>query len=129
EPRVRDLLKRWPVAARAAATPEAALFADADMAEKQGNHHKALALLEQALVANPAAAHIHNRVGLLLATRFKRFSKASEHLMKACELEPDNVAYKNNLGKIIAVAHDKGSPVSKKDAGVGLLGKLKKALE
>ena len=40
------------------------------------------------------------------------------------------MAYKNNLGKIIAVAHDKGAPtMSKKDASVGLLGKLKKALE
>jgi hypothetical protein len=131
EPKYRDLLKRWPQAARAATTLDASLVADADIAEKQGNHHKALALLEQALDANPDAAHVHNRIALLLATRFKRFSDASEHLMKACALEPDNVAYKNNLGKIIAVAHEKGTPVTKKDtaASGGLLGKLKKALE
>jgi tetratricopeptide (TPR) repeat protein len=129
EPKYQALLKSWPQAARAAATPEAVLFADADAAEKQGNHHKALALMEQALAANQNAAAIHNRVGLLLATRFKRLSKASEHLLKACELEPNNVVFKNNLGKIIALAHDKGGPVPSSQKDPGLLGKLKKALD
>jgi hypothetical protein len=131
EPKYQELLKTWAVASRTATTLEASLFADADQAEKQGNHHKALALMQQALDANPSAAHVHNRMGLLLATRFKKFSQASEHLMRACELEPSNVVYKNNLGKIIAVADERGarqgSPSAKSEKG--MLNKLKKALE
>lgn len=131
-PKYQELLKSWPAAARAAASTESALFADADIAEKQGNYHKALALLEQAVGVNPKASHIHNRLGLMYATRFKRFSDASESLMKAIELEPNNVAYKNNLGKIIALADEKGSRVAQRglEKGQGgLLGKLKKAFD
>jgi Flp pilus assembly protein TadD len=87
--------------------------------------------MQQALDANSDAAHVHNRMGLLLATRFKKFSQASEHLMRACELEPNNVVYKNNLGKIIALADERnaraGAPSAK--AEKGMLGKLKRALE
>lgn len=131
EPKYQELLKTWAIASRAStssASPETTLFADADVAEKQGDHHKALALMQQALDANPKAAHVHNRMGLLLATRFKKFAQASEHLMKACELEPNNVVYKNNLGKIIALADERGAraaaPGAKPDKG-----KIKKALE
>jgi hypothetical protein len=131
EPKYQELLKTWAVSSRSATTLEASLFADADQAEKQGNHHKALALMQQALDASPSAAHVHNRMGLLLAMRFKKFSQASEHLMRACELEPNNVVYKNNLGKIIAVADERGArqgaPRAKSEKG--MLNKLKKALE
>lgn len=131
EPKYQELLKTWSISSRTATTLESSLFADADTAEKQGNHHKALALMQQALDANANAAHVHNRMGLLLATRFKKFSEASEHLMRACELEPNNVVYKNNLGKIIAVADERGARtgVPSSRAEKGLLGKLKKALE
>ena len=127
--RYQELLKMWAVSSRTTTTLEASLFADADAAEKQGNHHKALALMEQALDANPGAAHIHNRLGLLLAMRFKKFSEASDHLMKACELEPNNVVYKNNLGKIIALADARSSQPMTGGKEKGFLGKLKKALE
>lgn len=127
--RYQELLKTWAVASRATMTLEASLFADADAAEKQGNQHKALALMVQALDANPNAAHIHNRLGLLLATRFKKFSEASDHLMKACQLEPNNVVYKNNLGKIIALADARSSQPMTGGKEKGFLGKLKKALE
>ncbi len=130
EPRYKELLRTWPQAAKAAASTDTALFAEADMAEKQGNFHKALLLLEQAIAANPDAAHIHNRRGLMLATRFKRFSDASDALVRAVELEPNNVAYKNNLGKIIALAEDRGATVTRARKGEGgFLGKLKKAFE
>lgn len=133
EPKYQELLRTWNVSQLARTSSlEASLFGDADAAEKQGNYAKALALMQQALESNPNAAKIHNRVGLLLATRFKRFSQASEHLMRACELEPNNVVYKNNLGKIIALADERGAQVSAPGGGKpekGLLGKLKKALE
>lgn len=128
EPKYAELLKSWGTAVKAAVSQDARLFAEADAAEKAGSHPKALLLFQQAVAVNPNAAHLHNRIGLLLAVRFKRFSEASESLMKACELEPNNVVFKNNLGKIIALAQDRDSGVASGKQG-GLLGKLKKAFE
>lgn len=102
EPRYRELLKEWALPRRTMTTAEALLFTNADAAETAGDHKKALAFIEQALAANPDAAYIHNRMGLLLALRFKKMPQATEHLTKACELEPNNVVYRNNLGKLIA---------------------------
>jgi hypothetical protein len=134
EPRYQELLKTWASAARAVQSTEGALIADADLAERQGNVHKAIALLQEAVEKNPKNAAVHNRLGLLLALKLKQYNKAAEHVMTAVELDADNVAYKNNLGKIIALAEERGAVVarkalhSKSDKG-GLLGKLKKAFD
>ena len=39
-----------------------------------------------------------------MATRLKKFDAASNALMRACELSPGNMAYNNNLGKVLAMA-------------------------
>lgn len=133
EPKYQELVKTCGVASRASTSTltsrETTLFADADIAEKQGDHHRALALMQQALDENPQAAHAHNRIGLLLATRFKKLWQASEHLMKACALEPNNVVYKNNLGKIIALAETRGAGGQRAPGARPDKGTLKKALE
>lgn len=128
QPKYAELLKAWGAVAKAAVTADATLLHEADAAEKAGNHQKALVLFQQAAAANPNGAHIHNRLGLLLAVRFKRYGEASECLMRAIELEPNNVVFKNNLGKIIALADERGGDVAQ-GKPTGLLGKLKKAFD
>jgi tetratricopeptide (TPR) repeat protein len=71
-------------------------------AENRGDYEKAAELLMRAIELAPKAAALHNRLGVLLATRLKRYKDASNYVLRAIELNPKNLAYKNNLGKILA---------------------------
>ena len=82
---------------------ELLLFEDAKEAELAGDYDDAVALLRKALVINPRAAPIYNRLVVILATLLKQYAPASQALLQACELDPQNLAYKNNLGKILAM--------------------------
>lgn len=82
---------------------ELLLFEEAKDAELDGEYEHAVSLLRQALDINPRAAPIYNRLGVILATRLKQYAPASQALLQACELDPGNLAYKNNLGKILVM--------------------------
>lgn len=87
-------------------SPQQDLVEQAQQAEARGNYQQAADLLQQALDLDPRAAALHNRLGVLLATRLKRYHEASASVMRAIELNPSNPAYKNNLGKILAKEED-----------------------
>lgn len=82
---------------------ELMLFEEAKDSELDGEYEHAVSLLRQALDINPRAAPIYNRLGVILATRLKQYAPASQALLQACELDPGNLAYKNNLGKILVM--------------------------
>jgi|GEM_PF-1830332 len=82
---------------------EVLLFEEAKEAEGMGKFEDALELLDQALAIAPNAAALHNRRAVILATRLSRFQEASTAILKACELAPNSLAYKNNLGKILVM--------------------------
>ena len=131
EARHRDLGAR--IAAAPAGAPAAggaaALVADADAAERAGNHERALLLLKKAVKASPSSASAHNRLGILLAVRFRRFTQAAVALIRAVELDPHNSAFKNNLGKLIALAEERGPLDVDGLSGADLLRRLKRAFD
>lgn len=103
EKRYRQFLADWEaVAVEPKAAKETKLLDDAQEAEQRGDYEKAFELLSKALERAPRNAGLHNRIGVLLATRLKRYKEAAEHVLTAIELAPGNLAYKNNLGKILA---------------------------
>lgn len=103
EKRYRHCLEEWErMAVEPKPSKEAAILDEAQEAEQRGDYEKALALLEKALSLAPKNAGLHNRIGVLLATRLKRYKEAAQHVLTAIELAPGNLAYKNNLGKILA---------------------------
>jgi len=108
--RYRELYELWgsPAAqsAQAAQRKDVQLFQQAKDLELKGDFKGAVRLLEQALKLNPTAAPILNLLGVIQATRLKLFKAASDNLMKACELEPGNRSFKNNLGKVLGMAED-----------------------
>ena len=57
-------------------SPESALFAHVEEAERRGDFTGALALLDEALHGSSRAPSVHNRRGLILATRLKRYADA-----------------------------------------------------
>lgn len=69
--------------------------------EKEGDYEGAVNLLHLALDVNPRAGVLHNRLGVVLATRLKEYEAACDALIRACELEPHNDTYKANLMKIM----------------------------
>jgi hypothetical protein len=112
ERRFAEALKEWESAVQVHAKstnkpPEVALFDQAQAAEARGDFKEAVRLLEQALSANPEVAAIHNRLGVILATRLKEFDRASVALQRAIELDPNNPSIKNNLGKVLGMQQDK----------------------
>jgi hypothetical protein len=80
--------------------PELRLFEEASIAEGKGDLKKAVKLLEDAIEVNPKAGPLYNRLGVILATRLKRFDEALAHLKRAVELEPGNLVYMNNFSKV-----------------------------
>jgi hypothetical protein len=93
------------------------LYRQALQREQSGRYDEAVRLLRHALQVNPNGAAIHNLLGVLLATRRKDFGGAIEALMKACELEPVNAAYKRNLEKVMEKNIAAGKGGKKKGRG------------
>jgi hypothetical protein len=109
--RYRELYELWGSPSVQGAHPanlrkDVALFQEAKDLELKGDYRGAVKLLEQALKLNPSGAPILNLLGVIQATRLKEYRKASDNLMKACELEPGNRSFKNNLGKVLGMAED-----------------------
>ena len=96
------------------ATPEAggkerkevALFQEANAAEAQGDYEGAVRLLREAIALNPNAPALHNRLGVILSTRLRRYDEATSALFRAVELDSDNPTFKNNLGKVLSRASE-----------------------
>jgi len=82
--------------------PEVVLYEQAQKAEAKGRVDEAMSLLRDGLQKNPDVPAIHNRLGVLLALQKKDYEKAAACIRKAIELEPENLHYKNNLGKILS---------------------------
>lgn len=91
------------------------LVADAHLAETQGQYERAAELYKKAIVLKPDEPELRNRLGILFALRLKDYTAATNELMKACELAPDNLAYRSNLGKIFKIAD--GGPATTLHAG------------
>mgnify|MGYP000352280023 CR=1 FL=1 len=81
-------------------------------------------MLEQAIIANGEVPALHNRLGVILATRLKEYPRAVRALERAIDLDPDNFSFKNNLGKILSMQADDEDGAPKKKGG--LFGLLKK---
>lgn len=129
ERKYQDLLENWDQAVAAAAassssdnrtTPPAGadaegvsddvrLFRQAEAAERAGDFRKAVSLLREAIQKNPNEGALHNRLGVVLATRLKDFTGGMSALFSAAELEPDNATFKHNLAKVLAAAEGKRS--------------------
>lgn len=60
----------------------------------------AIELLQEGIALNPSVAAFHNRLGVVLALKKGEFSEAARCVRRAVTLEPDNLHYKSNLGKI-----------------------------
>jgi Flp pilus assembly protein TadD len=76
-----------------------------------GDYERAVTLLRQAVDISPKAGALHNRLGVVLAIRLKRFDEALGHLRTAIELEPNSVVYMNNYSKVTGMLEshlDKG---------------------
>lgn len=109
EPRIMALLDNWHQAEQhaRAETDDQRLFAEAQRAEDGGDFPRAIGLLRQAIAKNAGAAELHNRLGVILATRLGDHSGASSALMRAVELEPQNMVYRSNLGKVFKMSEGK----------------------
>lgn len=104
--KAQSLLKDWGKADKLAKSEaeDQLLVADAQRCEDQGQYDRAVELYRKALTLKPNEPELHNRIGILYALRLQDFSSATNSLMKACELAPDNLAYRSNLGKIFKFA-------------------------
>ena len=98
-------LERWSSAdqqkSTGAAPAYAALYQQAQACEKNGDIEQALALLEEGAHRFPRIAAIHNRRGVLLAMHQRDYDAAAIAIKKAIELDPSNLHYKSNYGKIV----------------------------
>lgn len=97
----------------------------AQQAEASGDFPRAIELLRKACEMYPKSAPVHNRLGVLLATRAHDFKAAYNAAMRAVELEPENATYKSNMMKILARVESDDLPVEGKPKG-GLLASLLK---
>ena len=109
EPRITALLDNWHRAEQHAheETDDQRLFSEAQRAEDAGDFLRAIGLLRQAIGKNAGAAELHNRLGVILATRLGDHTGASSSLMRAVELEPRNMVYRSNLGKVFKMSEGK----------------------
>lgn len=89
---------------------EVILYEEAQVLEQDGEFDGAISLLKQGIDINPNIAAFHNRLGVLLAIRKHRYDEAAGYVKRAMELEPDNMHYRNNYGKIVQKARVKGQP-------------------
>ncbi len=102
------------------------LVAEAKRAEQRGDFEESVRLLKKAVTFNPKASQIFNHMGVVLATRLKRYQEGLDSLFKAVELDSTNPVYKNNLGKIMSMAEKAGeAPTEKKSGGFAALFKKK----
>jgi len=96
---------------------ELVLFEQASEAEGKGEYDKAARLLGQAIIINPRAAALFNRLGVVLSIRLKRHDEALAHLKRAIELEPGSIVYMNNFSKVTGLLEsviEKGPQKKKK---------------
>jgi hypothetical protein len=104
--KAQALLKDWQQAEKLAKaeSEDQLLVADAQRAEDQGQHDRAAELYRKAIALKPNEPELYNRLGIICALRLEDFTSATNALMKACELAPENLAYRSNLGKIFKIA-------------------------
>jgi tetratricopeptide (TPR) repeat protein len=104
----RHALDQWdraPTGRKSPVVPrEVVLYERAQEAESEGDIDRALDLLREGIAVNPDVPAIHNRLGVLLALQKRDYEAAAAAIQRAIELEPDNLHYRNNLGKIVARA-------------------------
>lgn len=79
-----------------------ALYDEAQRCEDGGDVDAALDILEQGVERFPNAAAFHNRIGVILALRKRDYEGAVHAIQLAIDIDPDNLHYKSNLGKIVA---------------------------
>jgi tetratricopeptide (TPR) repeat protein len=130
EPKVKALLDHWDIATQQAkaVADDQRLVAEAQKAEDAGEFGRALHLLKQAAERNPGAAGLHNRIGVILATRICDYAAASNALLRAVELDPHNMIYRSNLGKVFRLSEGKKSGELLVDGRPSVLDRLKDKL-
>ena len=79
-----------------------ALYDEAQRLEDDDDIDAALDVLEQGVERFPNEAAFHNRMGVILALKKRDYQGAVSAIQRAIEIAPDNLHYKNNLGKIVA---------------------------
>jgi hypothetical protein len=106
DPKYKELVDTWGAAAAQANArpvgPVAAAVSEARQAEAGGDHDEAARILKRALKKHGGSAHLHNRLGVLLATRLKERDAALKSLRRAVELAPEHPVYRHNLGKVLS---------------------------
>lgn len=122
EEKYQQLLRDWDKRAAGKGADDDPVGA-AQQAEAAGDFPRAIELLRMACEKFPGSAPVHNRLGVLLATRVRDFKGAYAAAMRAVELEPGNATYKSNLMKILARVESDDLDPQEKPKG-GLLGGL-----
>jgi tetratricopeptide (TPR) repeat protein len=79
-----------------------ALYDEAQSFEDAGDIDEALDVLERGIERFPSAAAFHNRMGVILALRKRDYEGAVHAIQRAIDIDPENLHYKSNLGKIVA---------------------------
>jgi len=87
---------------------EVQLYEEAQRLEAEDEIDGAIVLLREGIGINPLIAAFHNRLGVILAVRKHEYAEAAASVRRAVELEPDNLHYKSNYGKIVSKAKMKG---------------------
>jgi len=109
----RAAVEQWGGEARRPATQsskprEVELYEEAQRLESEDEIDAAIVLLREGIGINPHIAAFHNRLGVILAVRKHEYAEAAASVRRAVELEPDNLHYKSNYGKIVSKAKMKG---------------------
>ncbi len=76
------------------------LMGDAEKLMDVGDYKPALKCLEDALPLRPYDAALHHKAAMLAWKAEQDLRRAKEYSATACELEPDNSAYRRQLGQI-----------------------------
>lgn len=120
DPKFAELVNEWSRAREIAEMSDQApehvqAFHKAKAAEAEGDFDEAITQLEKAAKLKPDHAGIQNQLGVLLATKRKDYTRAMGFLFKAVELDKKNTAYRNNLGKVLAMSGNSGQIASLSD--------------
>jgi tetratricopeptide (TPR) repeat protein len=109
EPKINSLLANWGQAEAHAKreSEDQRLFDEAIRLEESGDYVKAVATLQKAIAVNSTAPELHNRLGVILATRICDYTAASNSLLRAVELDSKNLVYRSNLGKVFKMSEGK----------------------
>ncbi len=104
----QEMQRDFGAAVSAARTPRLSederLIVEAKKAEEAGDYERCIALLQKAIDRSSVKAPLYNQLGVVLATRMKRYGDSVTAIARAIDLAPDNATYKNNLGKVAAAA-------------------------